>query len=243
MIQFYAPDLEATGLLPETESGHCCRVLRMKEGDHIFVTDGQGHRFECAILDAHPKHTAVEIITMEEISPWWGFNLEICVAPSKNADRMEWLVEKAVEIGVNRIVLMKCARSERKTLRTDRLEKIAVSAMNQSLKANKTVIEGPIPFKELVADCFSGFKCLGYCNDAYPLRNFAQEYKEGNLRILIGPEGDFTPEEVTLAVEQGYMPVTFGGSRLRLETAAIYAAVAAHVIGDSKAYGSLKPQL
>ncbi|MDE6560126.1 MAG: 16S rRNA (uracil(1498)-N(3))-methyltransferase [Muribaculaceae bacterium] len=235
MIQFYSPDIESTGVLPETESGHCCRVLRMKEGDTVYVTDGKGHRFECSILDAHPKHTALEILTMEEIKPWWGFQLELCVAPAKNADRMEWLVEKAVEIGVDKITLMKCQRSERKTLRTDRLEKIAISAMNQSLKTNRTVIEGPVDFKNIVTDGFSGFKCLGYCDDTYPLRSFANEYHGGNLRILIGPEGDFTPEEVAMSVENGYMPVTFGGSRLRLETAALYAAVAAHVIGDPKA--------
>ena len=235
MIQFYSPDIESTGVLPETESGHCCRVLRMKEGDTVYVTDGKGHRFECSILDAHPKHTALEILTMEEIKPWWGFQLELCVAPAKNADRMEWLVEKAVEIGVDKITLMKCQRSERKTLRTDRLEKIAISAMNQSLKTNRTVIEGPVDFKNIVKDGFSGFKCLGYCDETYPLRSFANEYHGGNLKILIGPEGDFTPEEVAMAVENGYMPVTFGGSRLRLETAALYAAVAAHVIGDPKA--------
>ncbi len=160
MIQFYAPDIEATGVLPETESGHCCRVLRMKEGDKICVTDGKGHRFECLILEAHPKHTAVEILTMEEIKPWWGFELELCVAPSKNADRMEWLVEKAVEIGVDRIILMRCKRSERKTLRTDRLEKIAISAMNQSLKTNRTEITGPTEFNDIINDDFSGFKCL-----------------------------------------------------------------------------------
>lgn len=235
MIQFYSPDIESTGVLPETESGHCCRVLRMKEGDNIYVSDGKGHRYECTILDAHPKHTALEILTMEEIKPWWGFQIELCVAPAKNADRMEWLVEKAVEIGVDKITLMKCQRSERKTLRTDRLEKIAISAMNQSLKTNRTIIEGPVDFKEIVDDGFSGFKCLGYCDDSYPLRSFANEYKGGNLRILIGPEGDFTPDEVAMAVEKGYLPVTFGGSRLRLETAALYAAVAAHVIGDPKA--------
>lgn len=234
MIQFYSPDIESTGVLPETESGHCCRVLRMKEGDKVFVTDGKGHRFECLILDAHPKHTALEILTMEEINPWWGFQLELCVAPSKNADRMEWLVEKAVEIGVDRIILMKCRRSERKTLRTDRLEKISISAMNQSLKTNKTEILGPIDFTEIVEDGFVGFKCLGYCDDSFPLRSFANEYKGGNVRILIGPEGDFTPEEVSQAVDNGYIPVTFGGSRLRLETAALYAAVAAHVKGDPK---------
>lgn len=233
MIQFYAPDIEATGVLPETESGHCCRVLRMKEGDKIYVTDGKGHRFECLILEAHPKHTAIEILTMEEIKPWWGFQLELCVAPSKNADRMEWLVEKAVEIGVDRITLMKCRRSERKTLRTDRLEKIAISAMNQSLKTNRTEITGPIDFRDIINDDFHGFKCLGYCDDSHPLLSFANEYKGGYLRILIGPEGDFTLEEVELAIEKGYIPVTFGGSRLRLETAALYAAVAAHVVGDT----------
>lgn len=233
MIQFYAPEIESTGVLPETESGHCCRVLRMKEGDKIKVTDGKGHRYECVILDAHPKHTAVEILTMEEIHPWWGFQLELCVAPSKNADRIEWLVEKAVEIGVDRIILMKCSRSERKTLRTDRLEKIAISAMNQSLKGNKPEIIGPIDYKDIVTDGFNGFKCLGYCDDTYPLLSFANEYKGGNVRILIGPEGDFSPEEVSMAVENGYLPVTFGGSRLRLETAALYACVAAHVAGDN----------
>ncbi|MDE6697095.1 MAG: 16S rRNA (uracil(1498)-N(3))-methyltransferase [Muribaculaceae bacterium] len=233
MIQFFSPDIETTGVLPEAESGHCCRVLRMKEGDKIFVTDGKGHRFECVILDAHPKHTAVEILAMEEIKPWWGFRLELCVAPSKNMDRIEWLVEKAVEIGVDKIILMKCRRSERKNLRIDRLEKIALSAMNQSLKANRPEIVNQVAFKEIISDDFSGFKCLGYCDDAFPLRSFAEEYKGGDVRILIGPEGDFSPEEVEMAVKNGYMPVTFGGSRLRLETAALYAAVAAHVVGDN----------
>lgn len=232
MIQFYAPDIESTGVLPENESGHCCRVLRMKPGDRIYVTDGKGHRFECQILEAHPKHTAVEILTMAEVKPWWGFRLEICVAPSKNADRMEWLVEKAVEIGIDRIVLLRCARSERKNIRIDRLEKIAVSAMNQSLKGNLTEIAGPIDFKNVVSDGFAGKKYMGYCDDTIPLRNFTNEYNGGDVRLLIGPEGDFTPEEVELAMSNGYVPVTFGGSRLRLETAALYAAVAAHVKGD-----------
>lgn len=232
MIQFYAPEIESTGTLPESESGHCCRVLRMKEGDTIFVTDGKGHRFECSILEAHPKHTAVEILTMAEIKPWWGFHLEICVAPSKNSDRMEWLVEKAVEIGVDKIILLKCRRSERKSIRTERLEKIAISAMNQSLKANITEITGPIDFNKIVTDGFIGQKYMGYCDDSIPLRNFADEYSGGNVRLLIGPEGDFTPEEVEMAMQNGYLPVTFGGSRLRLETAALYAAVAAHVKGD-----------
>lgn len=232
MIQFYSPDIATTGQLSEQESTHCCRVLRMREGDHIYVTDGRGHRFECVILEAHPKHTSVEILSMEEIKPWWGFRLELCVAPSKNMDRMEWLVEKAVEIGVDRITLMKCQRSERKALRIDRLEKIAVSAMNQSLKTNKPELIGPVDFKEIVSSPFDGFKCMGYCDDSIPLRGFSREYRGGDVRIMIGPEGDFTPTEVEQALANSYMAVTFGGSRLRLETAALYAAVAAHVVGD-----------
>lgn len=232
MIQFYAPDIESVGVLPESESAHCCRVLRMKAGDTVYITDGKGSRFECVILEAHPKHTAVEIVSKTEIRPWWGFRLEICVAPSKNIDRMEWLVQKCVEIGVDRIVLMKCRRSERKVLKSERLAKIAVSAMNQSLKTNLVEISEANDFESLVSDGFSGFKCMGYCDDSIPLRGFANEYGGGDVRILIGPEGDFAPEEVSLAMANGYLPVTFGGSRLRLETAAMYATVAAHVIGD-----------
>lgn len=231
MIQFYAPDIESSLVLPESESAHCCRVLRLKVGDNIFVTDGKGHRFDCIILDAHPKHTVLEIVNKIDISPWWGFKLEICVAPSKNMDRMEWLVQKCVEIGVDRIVLMKCQRSERKFLKSERLSKIAISAMNQSLKTNLVeILESD--FKTIISDDFQGFKCFGYCDDSYPLRSFAKEYRGGDVRILIGPEGDFSPEEVSLAVDRGYLPVTFGGSRLRLETAALYATVAAHLIGD-----------
>lgn len=219
--------------MSESESGHCCRVLRMNEGDTIFVTDGKGYRYECVILEAHPKHTALEIVSAIEIKPWWEFSLEVCVAPSKNMDRIEWLVEKAVEIGVDRIVLMKCARSERKWSKTERLNKIAVSAMKQSLKATLPVITELTDFTGLVSDGFDGGKFMGYCDDSIPLKEFRKEYSGGNVRILIGPEGDFSPEEVKLAIDNGYIPVTFGGSRLRLETAALYAVTAAHVLGDN----------
>lgn len=234
MIQFYAPDIELSKTLPETESGHCCRVLRMKEGDLIFVTDGKGNRFECEILEAHPKHTSVEIVHKEESKPWWGFRLELCVAPSKNMDRMEWLVEKAVEIGADRIILMKCDRSERKVVKTDRLKKIAVSAMNQSLKTHLPEVTEVMLFNDLLDDGFEGFRCFGYCDESHPLLSFRSEYKGGDVRIMIGPEGDFSPSEVEKAIRSGYKAVTFGSSRLRLETAALYAVIAAHVISDPK---------
>lgn len=233
MIQFYAPDITETGTLPEQESAHCSRVLRMKAGDTIRVTDGKGRIYECEILESHPKHTTVEILTTTEVKPWWGFRLEVCIAPSKNIDRIEWLVEKAVEVGVDRIVLMKCARSERKTVKTERLVKIAISAMNQSLKSTLPEITELTDYKSLVTDGFEGAKYIGYCDDSIPLLRFSNEYKGGDVRILIGPEGDFSREEVDNAMKNGYLPVTFGGSRLRLETAALYCTIAAHVVGDN----------
>lgn len=145
---------------------------------------------------------------------------------------MEWLVEKAVEIGVDRIVLMKCDRSERKIAKTERLMKIAISAMNQSLKTRLPEVTEVTSFKDIVTDGFNGFRCFGYCDDSHPLLSFRNEFKGGDVRILIGPEGDFSPSEVEKAVSEGYAPVTFGGSRLRLETAALYAVTAAHVIAD-----------
>lgn len=233
MIQFYAPEITETGTLPEQESTHCCRVLRMREGDTIQVTDGKGNRYECEILEAHPKHTTVEILKTTSIPPWWGFRLEVCIAPSKNIDRIEWFVEKAIEIGVDRIVLMKCARSERKIVKTERLKKIAISAMNQSLKTTLPEITEVTDFKSLITDSFKGSKYMGYCDDSIPLLKFTDHYKGGDVRILIGPEGDFSPEEVRDAMNAGYRAVTFGESRLRLETAALYCTVATHVIGDN----------
>lgn len=234
MIQFYAPDIEITGQLPESESGHCCRVLRMKEGDEVYVVDGKGSRFKCIILEAHPKHTIVEIREREEIPNHWRFELTLAVAPTKNIDRMEWMLEKAVEIGIDRVVFLKCARSERKVMKTERLEKVMISAMKQSLKGVLPILEEVTDFKTFICNVpYSVAKYFGYCSPDYPRADFAQNCKTKTpLVIMIGPEGDFSNEEVALAVEHGFLPVTFGESRLRTETAALYAVTAAHVINQ-----------
>ncbi len=234
MIQFYAPDIEISGMLPESDSGHCCRVLRMKEGDEVMVVDGKGNRFRCAIIEAHPKHTYVEILEKETLPSHWGFELTLAVAPTKHADRMEWMLEKAVEIGIDRVVLLKCARSERKKMKTERLEKVMISAMKQSLKAVLPILEEVTDFKNFVSSVSEGVgKYFGYCSPDYPRADFAQNCKvKTPLVIMIGPEGDFSPEEVSLAVGHGFLPVTFGDSRLRTETAALYAVTAAHVINQ-----------
>ena len=238
MIQFYAPDVEATGVLPEAESGHCCRVLRLKEGDEIYVTDGKGHRFRCVIVSSHPKHTAVEIVAREEVPNHWKSPIILAVAPTKHSDRMEWMLEKVVEIGVDRIVLLRCRRSERKEIKTERLDRVIVSAMKQSLKGVKPVIEEMTDFRRFMEECtgdkFSQ-KFFGYCDDEFPRQDFADCCRRDvPTVIMIGPEGDFSPEEVEMAVEAGFIPVTFGKSRLRTETAALYGVTAVHVIDQLK---------
>lgn len=232
MIQFYSPDIRENPALGEVESGHCCRVLRKSVGDMIRVTDGKGYIYECEITDAHPKHTMVSLKREIEIKKEWPFRLVVALAPTKSIDRMEWLVEKLVEIGVDEIILVRCGRSERKVVKTERLRKIIISAMNQSLKSRLPLIGEMIDFKELIDNYTDIPRYVGYCDEKYPRRDFTDEYLSagGDALILIGPEGDFTESEITSAIERGYMPVTFGDNRLRTETAALYGAQAVHII-------------
>ena len=235
MIRFYCPEIEDECSLPENESGHCCRVLRMKEGDVIFVVDGKGREFECEIIDAHPKHTGVKILSMREDPKHWKGRIVLAVAPTKNIDRIEWMLEKAVEIGVDEIALLKCDHSERKNINEERLSKIIVSAMKQSLKAVLPLFRGMVPFRDFLKQTDTSNRFMGYCDEKIERREFAKEYP-GNedVTILIGPEGDFSPEEVEAALENGFVPVTFGESRLRTESAALFAVTAVHVIDQLK---------
>lgn len=231
MIRFYTPDIESTGELSEAESGHCCRVLRMRVGDTIQVTDGCGHVFECEIIDAHPRHTSVDILAKREEPLHWSPRITLAVAPTKNMDRMEWLAEKAVEIGVDRLVFLNCEHSVRKTVKRERIEKILVSAMKQSLKSYLPEFVEMMDFSRFVAEDDSELKFMGYCDDNIERCEFARIYDgHRSLTVMIGPEGDFSPEEVRTAIDAGFRPVTFGSTRLRTETAALYALCATHTI-------------
>lgn len=234
MIQFYSPDIEVNGLLPESESAHCCRVLRLSVGDTIFVTDGKGNRFECEITNSDPKKTSVTILRKITLNSEKNYTITLAVAPTKNADRLEWLVEKTVELGVDRIVLLKCGRSERKVMKTDRLLKIMVSAMKQSLGVKLPVLTELTDFKSFIKEENSrSQKFFGYCDDNFPRKEFAKECESGrDIVIMIGPEGDFTSEEVGMAVENGFVPVTFGEKRLRTETAGVYAVCGVNIINQ-----------
>lgn len=231
MIQFYAPDIERTLTLPESDSQHCVRVLRMAEGEHIEVIDGQGHRFTCVLVSAHPKRAVVEIVERRDMPLPWPQEITLAVAPTKHMDRMEWMTEKLTEIGINRIVPLRCQRSERKEIKIERLEKTAISAMKQSLKAVLPVVEPLTPLMQFIRECKAHQRFVCYCDDAVERRELAREYQAGtDVAIIIGPEGDFSPEEIAEALALGWVPVTLGPSRLRTETAAIVAADTVHIV-------------
>lgn len=222
MIIFYAPEIRQTLTLPESDSAHAVRVLRLQPGDKLTVTDGKGFFLDCELAVAHPKKARVEIISEHEMPSFWSGPITIAVAPTKNMDRMEWMTEKLIEIGVDRITPLLCRHSERKEIKTERLNKIAVSAMKQSLKGVLPQIDEMTSFKSFVASGGSEQKFIAYCSDEFPKKDLVTVYDpEKPATLLIGPEGDFSPEEVSAAVSNGYIPVTLGEARLRTETAAI----------------------
>lgn len=235
MIQFYAPEIGSNPILPESDSQHCIRVLRMSAGDLIQVIDGKGCRLTCRIVDPHPKHALVEVVASEMIAKQWNFGLTVAVAPTKHLDRMEWLVEKLVEIGIDRFVPLLCRHSERKEIKIERLEKIAISAMKQSLKTFMPSISAMTPIAAFINE-FANRDCqkfVAYCDADTPRRMLSNEIRPGaDCVLLIGPEGDFTPEEIAAAARAGFVPVTLGDCRLRTETAALASAQTAHVINQ-----------
>ena len=233
MIQFYAPEIETTLTLPESDSAHCCRVLRMQPGDLINVVDGCGTRFVCRIRDNNPRRTSVEIVERQEIKPVWSNHITVMVAPTKSMDRMEWLVEKLVEVGINRFVPVRCRFSERKELKRERLEKIAVSAMKQSLKVTLPEITEMMPLSRAVELFAAEQKFVGYCSDSFSRLVLADQYKpHRDVIMLVGPEGDFSSEEIESLVTDSFVPVTMGDNRLRTETAALVATVTFHTLNQ-----------
>lgn len=229
---FYAPDIESTLVLPEEESSHCVRVMRLAESDEIMITDGKGNFYRASITNAHPKHCQVEITSSWQPEKPWDAYIHIAVAPTKNMDRMEWFAEKATEIGIDEITCLNCRFSERKEVKTARLEKILVSAMKQSQKALLPQLNGMTDFKQFVRQPFNGRKFIAHCEEGEkPL--IKSIYRPGeNVLILIGPEGDFSPEEIKSAEENGFEAISLGKSRLRTETAALTACHTIHVLNQ-----------
>lgn len=228
---FYSPDLLSTGALSATDSAHCVRVLRMQPGDLLSVTDGDGNIYECRLVDANQHHAMVEIVDSRLWTPSWRGHLTIAVAPTKNMDRMEWLVEKLTEIGVDRIVPVKCSHSERKEVKTERLQRVAVSAMKQSLKGRLPQIDEMMPLDRFILNDQSDIRLMAHCESDMTRYDISGKIlPAADVSVLIGPEGDFSRQEIETAVGAGVVPVTLGEERLRTETAALYAGMAFHVI-------------
>ena len=235
MELFYSQHIE-NGIchLDHDESGHCIKVLRHKVGDEISVIDGEGTLYRCRITS--DSHKGVEAMVLEATENWGGhpYHLHLAVCPTKNNDRYEWFAEKACEIGFDVLSPIIGEHSERKILKTQRVEKILVSAAKQSLKASVPAVNEPVSVKEFIkASSADGLKLIAYCFDDenIPRRSIKEvldTYDGTDITVMIGPEGDFSQEEARLALEAGFIPVHLGASRLRTETAAVTAASAAY---------------
>lgn len=228
MNVFYLPEISGNFTeLSKEESGHCIRVLRLGKGDKIQLMNGKGSVFEAVITIADPKACKIEIINESTNQRGRPYHLTIAIAPTKNSDRYEWFLEKSTEIGIDRIIPLICQHSERKEIKPERLEKILVAAMKQSGQPLLPVLSPPVSFKSLINQSFEGDKFIAHCEDTGK-RELKHEITPGkNVLILIGPEGDFDPSEINLAVENGFRPVSLGDSRLRTETAGL---VACHTV-------------
>lgn len=234
---FYQPDLSyETILLSEEESKHAVRVLRLNSGDSVELVDGKGTRASAEVIDDHPKRCTLKILARTIEKPKRNFHLHIAVAPTKNIDRIEWFVEKATEIGVDEISLIDCEHSERTTVKVDRLEKVAVSAMKQSQQSWLPVIHEIRTFADFTSGAEAELKLIAHCDEGAknPIHTCLTSTPLGltsisRILVLIGPEGDFSPTEITTATQNGFTPVSLGETRLRTETAALYAVVAANI--------------
>lgn len=228
MHLFYTPDLSETiYTLDETESKHCIRVLRLNTHDIVHLIDGRGGFYKAKITDPNPKKCTLEIIKSTKEYGKRNHYLHIAIAPTKNIDRFEWFLEKATEIGIDEITPILCEHSERKVIKNDRFEKIVISAIKQSVKAYKPRINGITEIRQFLSQDFKGDKFIAHCEDNQ--KNLLKTvYKQGNnALILIGPEGDFSPDEIKLSRENKFIEISLGESRLRTETAGL---VACHTI-------------
>ena len=234
MQLFYNPDLDKSisqFTFSQVESRHIVKVLRKKEGDILHITNGKGYIFESEILLADQKKCKAQIISTKKkhAKAHW---LHIVVAPTKNNDRLEWFLEKATEIGVNEITPIFCDRSERKVIKKERLEKVIQSAMKQSLRSYLPKLNDAISFKAFIEKEQNGLLFIAHCEEEEKVDLKRRVAADKDVTVLIGPEGDFSQNEINIAYEKGFLPVSLGEYRLRTETAAIVACTTVNMINN-----------
>ncbi len=222
---FYSTDITGnTCRLDRNESKHCVKVLRLASGSPVKVVDGLGNLYHGIITRTDPAECEITITDVFRNYEPRGYRLHIAISPLKNAERFEWFVEKCVEIGIDELTPLICRNTEKPGIRADRINNIIISAMKQSVKAMRPALNNPANFGDFVSAGQPGIKMIPTCSNDKERLDISKVYTWGrDALILIGPEGDFIPEELEMAVENGYKPVTLGSSRLRTETAGIVA--------------------
>ena len=224
---FYVPNAANQNELPVDEAMHALRVLRLKGGDEMFLMDGIGNYYRAQVTIAATHHCYYEILEQLPQEPQWKGRVQLGIAPTKMLDRIEWMMEKATEVGVDEVSFLNCQFSERRLIKTTRLEKIVVSAVKQSHKAWKPVLNEMVSFKTFINQPREGRKYIAHCYEEVPRTYLFDELRKTSdsedVTVLIGPEGDFSIEEVKMAMEAGWQSVHLGKSRLRTETAGLSA--------------------
>lgn len=228
MHLFYNPEA-TSNILPLEESQHAIRVLRLRQGDSIEITDGAGSFYHATVTKADSSATAYNIGKQIKI-PARPFSIHLAIAPTKNMDRMEWMVEKCTEVGVDRISFIQCKTSERKTMHLERLKKIALNAMKQSRQAWLPGLGELTPFSKFIQETTATQCFIAHVDDSNPLHLSRLAKLAGHYLIMIGPEGDFVTEEIDLALKSRFQKVSLGPTRLRTETAGLYATILLNII-------------
>jgi 16S rRNA (uracil1498-N3)-methyltransferase len=234
MQLYYHPSIDektTSFYFDKEESKHLIRVLRKSTGDSIQITNGKGLFFKGELINSDEKKCQISVIHIEKNEKHWPYYLHIAIAPTKMNDRMEWFIEKATEIGVDEITPVICSRSERKEIKTERLVKVAVSAMKQSLKCTLPKINEPISFINFIKKNPDGIRLIAHCEESNKTELNKLEKKE-KYTVLIGPEGDFSAAEIDLALQHQFNPLSLGKSRLRTETAGVYVCNAISLINS-----------
>lgn len=228
MQLFYSEEvfIEKINSLNEEESHHVSKVLRLKKGDIFHLTDGKGSIYKCIIIDVY-KSVTYKVIEIEKIAPQRSYYLHIAMSPTKNIERFEFFIEKSVEIGIDEITPIICKRSERKIVKKERLEKIAISAIKQSIKPIKPKINDLTDFEAFIKNFNADYKYIAIMNGDYNIKTLKNP---GNYIFLIGPEGDFDNNEIFFAQKNNYQTLSLGSQRLRTETAGIFIATALNIL-------------
>lgn len=224
MHLFYTPDITSDNYIFDAEeSKHCIRVLRLSLNDIVFLTDGKGRLYEAEIIDDNMKACKVKVLNITDEFRKRKYKIHLAVAPTKNLNRMEWFIEKATEIGIDEFTPLICEHSEKTYFKAERMSKICISAMKQSLQTYLPVLNDPAKFTEFVSQFSFSEKYICWCetDTTSSLKNIYQQGKD--VIILIGPEGDFSKDEISQAIQHGFVPVSLGLNRLRTETAALAA--------------------